>query len=174
MNRIRHKNDMVLGLITTAFSMFLIFGKITEQKVNTNQSGFFGRPDVWIRGLGILMLLISVILMVRAINFKKEETEDRFHFYIDSTVVGLVISLILYTVLLPKLGFIITTFAETFYLALLFTVRERGLSFRTVPGKDWGGILIKCIITAAVLLVIFWIVFGKLLAIQLPTFDLFG
>ena len=166
MNRIRHKNDMVLGLITTAFSMFLIFGKITEQKVNTNQSGFFGRPDVWIRGLGILMLLISVILMVRAINFKKEETEDRFHFYIDSTVVGLVISLILYTVLLPKLGFIIT--------ALRFTVRERGLSFRTVPGKDWGGILIKCIITAAVLLVIFWIVFGKLLAIQLPTFDLFG
>ena len=53
-------------------------------------------------------------------------------------------------------------------------MRERGLSFRTVPGKDWGGILIKCIITAAVLLVIFWIVFGKLLAIQLPTFDLFG
>lgn len=174
MNRIRHKNDMVLGIIMSAASMFLIFGKVTEQKVNTNQSGFFGRPDVWLRGLGVLLLLISVILIIRAIDFKNEGTEDKFHFYIDSTVIGLVISLILYTILLPKVGFMITTFAETFYLALLFTVKERGLSFPTVPKKDWGGILLKCIITSAVLLVVFWIVFGKLLAIQLPTFELFG
>ena len=38
----------------------------------------------------------------------------------------------------------------------------------------WGKLLVKGVLSAAVMLAVFWFIFGKLLSVQFPTFSLFG
>lgn len=177
MKRIKKMNDFVLGILMIFLSAFLVFGKITEVEVKTGQGGFLTRSDVWLRMMGVFLFVVSIILIIRAIGIGKKGQEHQaepFNFYLDSTVVAVVLSLVVYALALPKIGFFITTFLMCLYLVVLFTIKEKSWTFRTVPANMWGKILFKGCVTAAVLLVVFWLVFGKLLAIQLPTFELFG
>ena len=155
MKCIKKMNDFVLGILMILLSAFLVFGKITETEVKTGQGGFLVRSDVWLR--------------------KKEgEEAEGFHFYLDSTVVAVIVSLIVYALALPKVGFMITTFLMCLYLVILFSVKEQSLTFRTVPKALWGKLLVKGVLSAAVMLAVFWFIFGKLLSVQFPTFSLFG
>lgn len=157
-------------------SAFLVFGKVTETEVKTGQGGFLVRSDVWLRMMGIFLAVVAVVLIIRAMDFSKKGNQEAepFHFYLDSTVVAVTASLIAYALALPKIGFFISTFVACMYLVILFSVKEQSLTFRTVPKNAWGKLLIKGLVTAAILLVVFWFVFGKLLSIQLPEFSLFG
>ena len=175
MKKIRHMNDFVLSILTAILGVWLLFGKITQATVKTGQGGFMARSDIWLRMMAVFLLLISVALCVRAFIGKDFKEEDaKFHFYLDSTVIATVIALVVYAIALPKLGFFITTYAGTFYLMLLYSIKEKGWSFTTVPKEAWGKMLLKCVIVSAIFLFIFWLVFGKLLAVQLPEFELFG
>ena len=175
MKKIRHINDFVLSILTCITGIWLLFGKITEAPVKTGQGGFMARSDIWLRMMAVFMIIVAVALFVRSFTGKDFKEEDaKFHFYLDSTVVATVVALIIYAIALPKLGFFITTFLGTFYLMLLYSIKERAWSFTTVPAGNWGKLLLKCLIVSAILLAIFWLVFGKLLAVQLPEFALFG
>lgn len=169
---IKHMNDFVLGILMIIVSAFLFFGKITQTEVATAQGGYLARPDIWLRMIAVFLFAVSVVLIIRSINFSKSEEVDGFSFYIDSTVIATIVSLIAYALALPVIGFFISTYAITFYLVLLYSVKEKGWNFNSVPKGNWGKMLIKSVITAAVLLLVFWFVFGKLLAIQLPGFEL--
>ena len=171
---IKCMNDFVLGIIMTIFGLWLLLGKITEMEVQTGQGGFFARSDIWLRGMAALMIFVSVILIIRSINFKKEEVVEGFKFYLDSTVVATVIALVLYAVALPKLGFIISSLVITFYLVFLYSVKENNWKVTALPKGQAGKLIIKSLVTSVIMLVVLWFVFGKLLAIQLPTFELFG
>lgn len=174
MKAIRHMNDLILGILMIGVSAFLFFGKITEQEVQTSQGGFLARSDIWLRMMAVFLFAVSVVLIIRSINFKKEEIAEKFSFYIDSTVIATIIALIVYAIALPLLGFFFTTFVITLYLVLLYSIKEQGLKFTAVPKGAWGKLALKSLITAAVLLIVFWLIFGKLLAIQLPEFSLMG
>lgn len=175
MKKIRHMNDFVLSILTCILGLLLLFGKVTEAPVKTGQGGFMARSDIWLRMMAIFMLVVGVALLVRSFIGKEFKQEDaKFHFYLDKTVIATVVALIAYAIALPKLGFFITTFLGTFYLMLLYSIKERAWSFTTVPAGNWGKLLLKCLIGSAIFLVIFWLVFGKLLAVQLPEFALFG
>lgn len=175
MKKVRHMNDFVLSIITAILGIWLLFGKITEAPVKTGQGGFMARSDIWLRMMAVLLIFMAIVLCIRAFVGKEFKEEDaKFHFYLDSTVIATVIALVLYAILLPKLGFFVTTFIGTFYLMLLYSVKEKAWKFSTVPKDAWGKILLKCVIASAIFLVIFWLVFGKLLAVQLPKFELFG
>ena len=171
--RIKHMNDFVLGILMVAFSAFLIFGRITEMEVQNGQGGFFARSDIWLGAMGVLLLITAVLLIIRSINFKKLEDVSPLNFYMDSTVIGTTLSLIVYAIALPKLGFFITTYVVTFYLVLLYSVKENGYKFTTVPKNVLGKMIIRAVIVSAIFLVILLFVFGKLLAVQLPAFALF-
>ncbi len=171
---IKRKNDFVLSILAIITGLYLVFGKITEAEVKTGQGGFFARSDIWLRAMGAAMILVAVILAIRAIVKDPENEEDKkFHFYIDSTVIATVLMLIVYALALPKFGFFISTYLGTLYLMVLYSVKERGHSFKSIPKGDLGKILIKSLIISAIFLVVFWLVFGKLLAVQLPEFSLF-
>ena len=175
MKKIRHMNDFVLSILTAILGVWLLFGKITQAPVKTGQGGFFARSDIWLRMMAVFLIVVAVALCVRAFIGKDFKEEDaRFHFYLDSTVVATVIALIVYAIALPKLGFFITTFLGTFYLMLLYSIKEKSWTFTTVPKEEWGKMLLKCLVVSAIFLVIFWVVFGKLLAVQLPEFELFS
>lgn len=168
---IKKMNDFVLGILVILLSAFLIFGKITETEVKTGQGGFLVRSDVWLRMMGVFLLVVAVILVIRSLNLghRKEEATEPFSFYIDSTVIAVTVSLIAYALALPFVGFMISTFAICMYLVVLFSIKEKAWTFRSTPKEAWGKILLKGILTAVVLLIVFWFIFGKLLAIQLPT-----
>lgn len=168
---IKKMNDFVLGILVILLSAFLMFGKITETEVKTGQGGFLVRSDVWLRMMGLFLFVVAVILIIRSLNLwhRKEENAEPFHFYIDSTVIAVTLSLIAYALALPVLGFFISTFVICMYLVILFSIKEKAWTFRSTPKEAWGKLLLKGVATAAVLLLVFWAVFGKLLAIQLPT-----
>ena len=174
---IKHMNDFILGILMVAVSLFLLLGKITDREVPTAQGGFLARSDIWLRMMAVFMLIVAVILIIRSINFNKSDDVEPFKFYIDGTVIATIISLVAYAYLLPLLGFFISTYVMTFYLVMLYSVKENGWNFfgkNGIPKGQIGKILIKCIVTSAILLVVFWFVFGKLLAIKMPVFSLFG
>ena len=163
MKCIKKMNDFVLGILMILLSAFLVFGKITETEVKTGQGGFLVRSDVWLRMMGVFLVIVAVILIIRSFGKKEGEEAEGFHFYLDSTVVAV-----------PKVGFMITTFLMCLYLVILFSVKEQSLTFRTVPKALWGKLLVKGVLSAAVMLAVFWFIFGKLLSVQFPTFSLFG
>lgn len=132
------------------------------------------RSDVWLRMMGVFLVIVAVILIIRSFGKKEGEEAEGFHFYLDSTVVAVIVSLIVYALALPKVGFMITTFLMCLYLVILFSVKEQSLTFRTVHKALWGKLLVKGVLSAAVMLAVFWFIFGKLLSVQFPTFSLFG
>ena len=172
MKCIKKMNDFVLGILMILLSAFLVFGKITETEVKTGQGGFLVRSDVWLRMMGVFLVIVAVILIIR--SFGKKEGEEAAGFHLDSMVVAVIVSLIVYALALPKVGFMITTFLMCLYLVILFSVKEQSLTFRTVPKALWGKLLVKGVLSAAVMLAVFWFIFGKLLSVQFPTFSLFG
>ena len=48
----------------------------------------------------------------------------------------------------------ITTFLMCLYLVILFSVKEQSLTFRTVPKALWGKLLVKGVLSAAVMLAV--------------------
>ena len=175
MKKIKQKNDFVLALMVYALSAFLGFANITESEVTTGQGGLLARTDVWLRMIAVFMAIVATILVVRSLGLlgKVVAEKSKFTFYLDGTIVGIMTSLILYALALDYVGFFVSTFSITFYLVLLFSVREQSFTFRTFPKKDWPRLLLKGVLTAVALLVMFWLIFGKLLAVQLPTWELF-
>ncbi|WP_347559838.1 tripartite tricarboxylate transporter TctB family protein [Clostridium sp. AM58-1XD] len=126
------------------------------------------RPDVWLQMIAVLLFLVAVILVVSSLDFAGKAEKEGFHFVLDSTILLTVAALILYAVLLPAAGFIPTTFLMTVFLTAVYTLKEEKLCVRGLDKKDMIRIGRKSVITGAVLLVILWLVFAKLLAIQLP------
>ena len=170
MKWIKKTNDFVLGIMMIFVSMFLMFGNITDNVPATSQGGTLARADVWIQMIAVILAVVSVLLIIKSIDFQGKGTgeKEKFSFALDSTVVCITAILILYALLLPVVGFFITTFAAIFFLVFLFTLREEKLALRKLTKKDAVRITVKSVITALVMLVVLWLIFAKLLAIQLP------
>lgn len=170
MKGIQKVNDFVLGLLMIGLSAFLVFGKLTEAEVKTGQGGFLARSDIWLRMIGVFLFIVSVLLIIRACRGKEKEP---FHFHMDTAAASVMAMLILYAIIMPYLGFMITTFISAFYLVVLFSIKEKSYTFKTFPKSDYPKMLRNSAITAAVMLLAFWFIFAELLSVKLPGFDLF-
>ena len=79
MKCIKKMNDFVLGILMILLSAFLVFGKITETEVKTGQGGFLVRSDVWLRMMGVFLIIVAVILIIRSFGKKEGEEAEGFH-----------------------------------------------------------------------------------------------
>ena len=165
---IKKANDFILGIFMIAVSAFLFFGKVTSNVPEVSQGGLIARPDVWIQMVAVLLFIVAVILVILSMDITGKAEKEAFHFVLDSTVILTIGALILYAVLLPKAGFAVTTFLMTAFLTALYTLKEEKRSVKSLDKREIIRIGRKSIITGAVLLIILWLVFGRLLAIQLP------
>lgn len=166
---IKKENDFVLGILTLIFSGFLFFGKLTKNVPEYSQGGLFARADVWIRMIAVMLAVVAVLLVISSLNFTaKKEEKDPFHFVLDGTMICTAGALICYALLFPVLGFEMTTFLEIIFLTGLYTLKEEGKAIRDINRQEWIRIGKKSVITAAVMLIVLWLIFGKLLAVQLP------
>ena len=86
-------NDFLLGVMMMGVSLYLLIGEIATNIPKTSQGGYLSRADVWIKMLAIMLLLVSIILVFKSINFKKGETK-KFEFFLDGAIVSTIIGLI--------------------------------------------------------------------------------
>lgn len=169
MKVIRKANDFVLGILMILLSVGLFFGKVTSNVPEVSQGGPISRPDVWLQMIAAILFVISVILVVSSLNFgKKDIKEEKFQFKMGSTAMLTIAALIIYAALLPIVGFVVVTLVITSFLTALYTLEEEKLSIKKIQKADIIRIGRKSLITGVIMLGILWIVFGKILAIQLP------
>ncbi len=165
---IKKANDFVLGILTLSISAFLFFGEVTTNLPNSSQGGPLARADIWLQMIAVLLAIVSLVLVVSSLDFRKSAERESFHFILDSTILLTVAALIAYAILLPIIGFFISTFLMVGFLTMLYTIKEEQKTLKDLTKADIKRMVKKSILTAVILLVILWLVFAKFLAIQLP------
>lgn len=169
MKRIKTMNDFILGIMMLAFSLFLLFSdKIVTNMPVVTMGGYFARADVYIHLLATILGIVALVLIGKSINFKKDAEVTGFSFLINNTILISAAILILYTLLLPVIGFIISTFLAIFFLCALYTVKEENKTLKEYRGKALGKMLLRSGIYSVVLVVVLKIIFTYGLSVQLP------
>ena len=165
--KIKSMNDFVSGLILSGVSLYLIFGKnIVQGKVTTGPGGPLVRADMYIRMLGILMLLLSAIMVIRSVNFRKAVETKGFSFTITRESIFTAFALAGFIIFLKPLGFGITTFLFSFFVVCLYSIKEnqgKGFGRREKIKKALFAALFSLILVAVV-----YLVFAKILLVTLP------
>jgi hypothetical protein len=120
-------NDFVIGTVLLGFGIFIArYKDIVKGTIAESAGGYLVRPDVYVRLIGVLLIICSLILVIKSINFRfRRPAETRgFHFVITKEVVISCLALLLYAVMLEPAGFNITTFLLTLLLTYMYMRKE--------------------------------------------------
>lgn len=165
---IKKMNDFVLAVIMLVLGLVLLLGNFTVGGTTMGQGGLLARPDMWLKAIAALMVFFSIVLGIKSLSFKKGEEQEKFTFAINWTVVLTLVALVLYTIFLPIIGFFISTFLLSFFLCTLYAIKEDDKKVKELTRQEWVRYLLRSLIFSAVMVVLLYLIFGKLLAIQLP------
>ena len=161
-------NDFYAVIIIAPLGFFLcISDRIVEGGLpDLGTGGILVRSDMYIRLIGGILILLSVLLFFKNLNFDKSVETKAFVFPITSQGVLTFVSLIIYTLLLHKIGFALDTFLLGFFLVFLYMRKENPALAMTRPA-----VLRMIIISAAfsiIMVGVVYVVFGKILYVSLP------
>ncbi|NCB02639.1 MAG: tripartite tricarboxylate transporter TctB family protein [Spirochaetia bacterium] len=166
---IKNMNDFILGCIMLVFGLFIFLNKgIIKNNVATNTGGMFARADVYIRMLAGLIAFLAFLLIIKAINFSKSKEVKGFRFVLNKEIALTALSLIIYTYVLPRIGFAISTSILMFLLVLMLSVRELTGGERKVTKKELYKLLLISLIYTIVLVIVVYLIFSQLLGVSLP------
>lgn len=167
---IRNGNDFLLGLVMLSISTFLVVSPyiVKGGVISGVGGGFFARADVYIKMLASFLLLLSIILIIKSINFKRSEHVKPLNIRITKEAALSAVALVLYVFLLPVVGFVITSFALIFFLVLLYMNKESKDEAASGDKKQLIRRIIIAAIYSAVLVAILYIIFTQLLGSVLP------
>ena len=160
-------NDFIMGILLMAGGLWLMLSKnITEGRILRSQRQGWFQADTYIKVLGGLVVFLAILMVIRSINFKKEAETKAFAFEMSKESLLTFVALILYVVFLKPLGFSITTFLFTFFVACLYMFKEtknKGLSRRDKIKK-----IVAIAVFSLVLVVVVYLIFAKVLLVVLP------
>lgn len=125
---LKSTNDFVIGAVLLVLGLWVLFTKsIVTGNVVTNNSGggIWVRPDMYVRLIGGLLAFFSLVLMIKAINFTKSADTTGIQFVLSREVVYTTVALIVYVFILSRIGFAVSTFLLTSFLACLYIRKER-------------------------------------------------
>lgn len=128
---------------------------------------FSARADVYTYFWLAILSVLALILIYNAFRHKKSDILSPIW---SKAGVITVIAVFLYLLLMPALGFTISTFL--FLMATILTYSKK-MGKLGVKGKDLNIFLIKCIVYAAVADIATLLIFTKGLSAMLPSFSLF-
>lgn len=170
MNRLfRNGNDFLLGVVMLALSAFLLISPdVAKEQIMANMGGFFARADVYIKMLAFILLILSVILILKSINFKKSEDVKPLNIKITREVSLSAAALVLYVLLLPVAGFIPTSFIFVVFLVLLYMRKENEDSENYNDRKAFVKRIGFAVVYATVLVAALCFTFTELLGSVLP------
>lgn len=167
---IKNINDFFIGMVLLVIGIYVIFTKdIVHGVIPILTGGPLTRPDVYVRLIGGFLAFCAAILVIRSINFQGTTDIKKIRFILSKEVVFTVVSLIIYTVLLTRIGFFASTFLFTYFLTCMYLRKEK-----TGPGKPpltRKGIirdLITIFVYSALLVLAVYLLFTRVLFVQLP------
>lgn len=132
---------------------------------------FLARPDTYMALWLIILSILSILLMIRAWKSKKTEDGNRDCTAIWNPVgVATVCILVLYLLVLKKLGFILSS---TVMLSLLFTIYSLKVKEEPKDIKQVLRIVITNTLISVVICVLIYYLFTTVLSTKLPKFSLF-
>jgi len=168
---IRSVNDLIIGIALFLLGVYILFTKhVMQGTADTGAGGILVRPDVYVRVIGGGIALFSLILSLKAINFKKSERTTGFKFAMNKEVAFTVAALILYVFLLPLITFFPSTFLLLFFLNFIYMRKEIGDEpTEEKPGRKTAARRAAVAAVYSVLLTILvYVVFSYVLKVALP------
>ena len=167
---VKNTNDFVIGIALLALGIYILLTKkIVFGNVMQTSGGPLVHPEVYVRLLGGILTFLAAILVLKSLNWRRSAELTPFRFLITPHIFLTVVALVLYTFLLPRIGFAVSTFSLNFFLTCLFLHRERtGEGKATLERKSIIRSLIHITIFSIILLIIIYILFTRVLYVDLP------
>ncbi len=165
---IRSTNDLLLAILMGAVSIFLLVSKRIITGVENGLGGIWAQASTYIHLLAGILLALSVLQLLYAINFKRDETQHtKLTIPISREIIVTAVALVAYALLLPILTFFPCTLALNIVLCGVFAMKENQ-GDPELNGKLPKKQIITIIIYAAVLTVVLWVLFTQILKCVLP------
>ena len=161
-------NDFVTVILMTAFGLFLCFSDliVPQRLTGVPPGGLFVRADVYIRMLGGFLLFLSALLFIKNLNFKRNAETTPLSIPITPQAVLTILSLVAYTLALPRIGFAPSSFLVSFFLVSMYMRLENAAKPLDRP------LVVRILVTAVVfsvcLVVVIYVLFGMVLRVSLP------
>jgi hypothetical protein len=144
---------------------------IVRGQISDSVGGVLVRPDVYVRMIGVLLIICSLILVIKSINYKRSGKTEGFHFVLTKEVALTGISLLLYAALLEPAGFYISTFLLTLFLTCMYMRKEKSGEGKKLLSR---GAIIVALVYSIVMVVVVHLIFAKVLNVVLPVGDIFS
>lgn len=164
---IRSTNDLLLAVLMGAVSIFLLTSDKIITGVENGLGGPWAQASTYIRLLAGILLALSVLQLIYAIDFKGTGEHQKLRIPVSKEIIITAVALVLYVVLLPILTFFPCTLALNIVLCGTFAMKENQ-SDPELKGKLPKKQIISIIIYSVVLTVVLWLVFTQLLKCVLP------
>ncbi|MCL2374344.1 MAG: tripartite tricarboxylate transporter TctB family protein [Treponema sp.] len=170
-NLLKNTNDFIIGLALLGLGIYVILTDDIVRGVIPAHlpGGYLTRPDVYVRMIGGFLALCAAILVIKSFNFERTTETKNFHFVISWEIVLTVISLMVYTALLTRIGFFISTFLLVFFLACMYLRKEKtGAGKAPLTRKEIISDLIRILIYSILLVLGVYLIFTRVLVVVLP------
>ena len=165
---IRSTNDLLLAVLMGAVSIFLLTNDSIITGVENGLGGYWAQASSYIKLVAGILLGLSVLQLIYAINFKKDETQySKLNIPISKEIVITAVALVLYALLLPKLTFFPCTLVLNIVLCGTFALKENQGNEETkgkLPKKQAIGIVVYSVALTLCL----WLLFTEVLKCVLP------
>lgn len=144
------KGELIIGMVWMGFGIFTAIGGYVLKLGSLNKPGPGMLPFVG----GIILLLCSVPILIGSVKTTRtERANDDIWQGVNLAKIGVVVGSVLgYSLILEKIGFVLTTFIVFIFI------------FKTADSRKWRTILILSFLSTFVSYLIFHI----LLQVQLP------
>lgn len=164
---IRSTNDLLLSLMMGGVSIFLLTSKKIITGVENGLGGIWAQASTYIHLLAGILLALSVLQLIYAINFKGGEEHKKLNIPVSREIIITAIALVLYALLLPRLTFFPCTLALNIVLCGTFAMKENQGS-PELKGKLPKKQVIAIVIYSVVLTIVLWVLFTQILKCVLP------
>ena len=164
---IRSTNDLLLAVLMGAASIFLLTSDKVITGVENGLGGAWAQASTYIHLLAGILLALSVLQLIYAINFKANGEHQKLHIPVSKEIIITAVTLVLYALLLPVLTFFPCTLALNIILCGTFAMKENE-GDPELKGKLPKKQIVHIIIYAAVLTVVLWLLLTKVLKCVLP------
>ena len=138
---VRQGADFIMGLILLILAIVLISVDVTNgAEAMLNKVGHFvsapiALPGIYVNLAAWLLLFLSVALILRSVRLPHQKSADndaeRITIHLNSAAVTTMITLVVYVIVMPKVGFYLSTTALCAVISFSFSVKEKHLD-----GKD--------------------------------------
>jgi hypothetical protein len=164
-------NDFIIGIALLGFGIFITcYKSIVRGRISESVGGYLVRPDVYVRMIGVLLIVCSLILVIKSINFRRAAETKGLRFVMTWEVALTALALILYSVALESVGFAVSTFLLTMFLTCLYMRKERmgGENPPATPRLTARSLIVSAAYSVAMVIVVY-VMFAKVLNVVLPS-----